>query len=162
MASNARINIALAFTNETDQHALLSLKDSITVDPFSILSSWNHSLHFCLWRGVACSPRRQRVTVPDLSSQRLVGQVSPHIGNLFFSQGNLSPKQQLSWPNPTRNGATVSTTASFTSKQLFPRWISYQLELLLKYQSSWFEWKKYWRENSYWIRFFVESLRSWS
>ncbi|XP_074332709.1 uncharacterized protein LOC141670660 [Apium graveolens] len=70
--------------NVTDQQALLSFKASITVDPLGVLSSWNTSMHFCQWIGVICSRRRERVTVLNLSSQRLVGTLSSHIGNLSF------------------------------------------------------------------------------
>ncbi|KAK3430309.1 hypothetical protein EUGRSUZ_E01842, partial [Eucalyptus grandis] len=48
------------------------------------LNSWNKSIGFCQWHGVTCSRRHQRVTVLDLSSQRLSGSISPHIGNLSF------------------------------------------------------------------------------
>ncbi|XP_074332866.1 uncharacterized protein LOC141670772 [Apium graveolens] len=70
--------------NETDQHALLSFKDSVKADPFGALDSWDTSIHFCHWNGVICSTRRQRVTSLNLSSQSLVGTLSPHIGNLSF------------------------------------------------------------------------------
>ncbi|KAM4072379.1 hypothetical protein ACB094_11G134400 [Castanea mollissima] len=48
------------------------------------MSSWNDSIHFCHWRGVTCGRRHQRVTVLDLQSQKMVGSISPHIGNLSF------------------------------------------------------------------------------
>ncbi|XP_024200472.1 putative receptor-like protein kinase At3g47110 [Rosa chinensis] len=71
--------------NETDRLALLSIKDNIHHDPNRVLSSWNNSIHFCLWHGVTCSSRhRQRVTMLDLNSQGLAGFISPHIGNLSF------------------------------------------------------------------------------
>ncbi|XP_024156545.1 probable LRR receptor-like serine/threonine-protein kinase At3g47570 [Rosa chinensis] len=71
--------------NETDRLALLSIKGNIQHDPNRVLSSWNNSIHFCLWHGVTCSSRhRQRVTMLDLSSQGLAGSISPHIGNLSF------------------------------------------------------------------------------
>ncbi|WOG91023.1 hypothetical protein DCAR_0310271 [Daucus carota subsp. sativus] len=71
-------------SNFTDQQALLFIKDSITSDPLGVLSSWNNSIHFCHWKGVTCSPTRQRVTSLNLSSQHLAGTLSPHIGNLSF------------------------------------------------------------------------------
>ncbi|GKC41376.1 leucine-rich repeat protein, partial [Tanacetum coccineum] len=37
--------------NETDYHALLSFKSMITHDPYKVLTSWNHSIHFCDWSG---------------------------------------------------------------------------------------------------------------
>ncbi|XP_074326150.1 uncharacterized protein LOC141664156 [Apium graveolens] len=77
-------NTSFAYSsNVTDKNALLSVKASIT-DPVGALSSWNHSIHFCLWKGVTCSRRHQRVSALDLSSQKLDGTLSPHIGNLSF------------------------------------------------------------------------------
>ncbi|KAM4072560.1 hypothetical protein ACB094_11G146800 [Castanea mollissima] len=70
--------------NETDRLALLEFKAKITHDPFEVLSSWNDSIHFCQWRGVTCGRRHQRVTALDLQSLKLVGSISPHIGNLSF------------------------------------------------------------------------------
>ncbi|XP_058089376.1 probable LRR receptor-like serine/threonine-protein kinase At3g47570 [Magnolia sinica] len=70
--------------NETDRLALLAFKDGILVDPLGILSSWNHSLHFCQWEGITCSPRHQRVAILKLRGHSLVGHLSPHIGNLSF------------------------------------------------------------------------------
>ncbi|XP_050233450.1 probable LRR receptor-like serine/threonine-protein kinase At3g47570 [Mercurialis annua] len=74
-------NGSLAFTNETDIQALRAIKSKISSDP---LKSWNASLHFCKWQGVTCSTRHQRVTVLNLRSLKLVGSLSPHIGNLSF------------------------------------------------------------------------------
>ncbi|XP_062017302.1 probable LRR receptor-like serine/threonine-protein kinase At3g47570 [Rosa rugosa] len=71
--------------NETDRLALLSIKGKIQHDPNRVLSSWNDSIHICLWQGVTCSSRhRQRVTMLDLNSQGLAGSISPYIGNLSF------------------------------------------------------------------------------
>ncbi|KAK2990095.1 hypothetical protein RJ640_017766 [Escallonia rubra] len=72
------------FTNETDLQALLSFKKQVTEDPLQALSSWNESLQFCSWRGVTCSLRHQRVTILNMSSLKLVGSLSPHVGNLTF------------------------------------------------------------------------------
>ena len=71
-------------SNETDQLALLEFKAKITHDPFGAMSSWNASIHFCQWQGVTCGRRHQRVTVLNLQSQKLVGSISPHVGNLSF------------------------------------------------------------------------------
>ncbi|KAJ1266403.1 hypothetical protein BS78_08G148400, partial [Paspalum vaginatum] len=65
--------------------SLLEFKKAITHDPQHALISWNDSNHFCSWQGVRCrinNPRR--VTSLDLSSQDLVGQISPSLGNLTF------------------------------------------------------------------------------
>ncbi|XP_062017717.1 probable LRR receptor-like serine/threonine-protein kinase At3g47570 [Rosa rugosa] len=71
--------------NETDRLALFAIKGNIHHDPNRVLSSWNNSIHFCLWHGVTCSSRHhQRVTMLDLNSQGLAGSISPHIGNLSF------------------------------------------------------------------------------
>uniref|UniRef100_A0A2N9HZU8 non-specific serine/threonine protein kinase n=1 Tax=Fagus sylvatica TaxID=28930 RepID=A0A2N9HZU8_FAGSY len=70
--------------NETDRLALLEFKAKITLDPFGVMTSWNDSIHFCQWRGITCGRRHQRVTVLDLQSLKLVGSISPHVGNLSF------------------------------------------------------------------------------
>jgi Leucine-rich repeat (LRR) protein len=70
--------------NETDRLALLEFKAKITLDPLGVTSSWNNSIHYCQWQGVTCGPRHQRVTVLDLQSLKLVGSISPHVGNLSF------------------------------------------------------------------------------
>ncbi|XP_004309034.1 PREDICTED: probable LRR receptor-like serine/threonine-protein kinase At3g47570-like [Fragaria vesca subsp. vesca] len=72
--------------NETDRLALLAIKAQIHQDPNRpVMSSWNESTHFCMWYGVTCSRRHlQRVTKLNLTSLKLSGSVSPHIGNLSF------------------------------------------------------------------------------
>ncbi|CAL5420305.1 unnamed protein product [Camellia sinensis] len=70
--------------NDTDYLALLSIKAQITNDPMLVTSSWNDSLHFCLWEGVLCGRRHQRVTGLSLESRNLGGSLSPSIGNLSF------------------------------------------------------------------------------
>ncbi|XXG58226.1 hypothetical protein AAC387_Pa04g0588 [Persea americana] len=77
--------------NETDRMALLTFKEKIN-DPNEVLSSWNNTLHFCMWSGVTCSRRHpQRVQTLHLTDQSLRGPLSPHIGNLsFLSTINLS------------------------------------------------------------------------
>ncbi|GLT46293.1 hypothetical protein SLA2020_200560 [Shorea laevis] len=76
---------ALHTANENDRPALLAFKDRIVGDPLGILTSWNESSHFCNWTGILCSKKHQgRVTVLNLASQKLVGSIPPHIGNLSF------------------------------------------------------------------------------
>ena len=70
--------------NETDRLALLEFKSKISDDPLGVMSSWNDSIHFCQWKGVSCVRRHQRVTELDLQSQKLVGSISPNVGNLSF------------------------------------------------------------------------------
>nr|XP_048329113.1 probable LRR receptor-like serine/threonine-protein kinase At3g47570 [Ziziphus jujuba var. spinosa] len=78
------VNAATLAGNETDKLALLAIKAMIIQDPLNITSSWNESLHFCQWQGVSCSPRHQRVTQLNMSSQKLAGYISTSIGNLSF------------------------------------------------------------------------------
>ncbi|XP_047961361.1 receptor kinase-like protein Xa21 [Salvia hispanica] len=71
--------------NHSDLEALLAFKNSIHDDPLHALSSWNETTHFCRWNGVTCSKRHpHRVVSVIMSSQGLVGSLSPHIGNLSF------------------------------------------------------------------------------
>nr|GEX86459.1 protein kinase-like domain-containing protein [Tanacetum cinerariifolium] len=64
--------------NETDYHALLSFKSTITHDPYKVLNSWNNSFHFCEWSGILCGKRHKRVIALILESQVLEGSLSPH------------------------------------------------------------------------------------
>ncbi|PRQ59811.1 putative protein kinase RLK-Pelle-LRR-XII-1 family [Rosa chinensis] len=77
---------ALRGGNETDRLALLAIKAQIHQDPnLPVMSSWNESNHFCMWHGVTCSRRHlQRVIKLNLTSLKLSGSISPHIGNLSF------------------------------------------------------------------------------
>ncbi|XP_075648387.1 LRR receptor-like serine/threonine-protein kinase EFR [Castanea sativa] len=75
---------APAPTNETDRLALLKFKESVSYDPYNILSSWNDSVNFCNWLGITCDGRHQRVTALDLPGYNLRGSLSPYIGNLSF------------------------------------------------------------------------------
>lgn len=90
--------------NETDKLALLEIKKQITDDPFGALSTWNNSLHFCRWEGVACGRRHQRVVALDLRSQNLEGTISPHIGNLTFLRGILLGDNRLTGEVPEQIG----------------------------------------------------------
>ncbi|KAM0895575.1 hypothetical protein ACQ4PT_023755 [Festuca glaucescens] len=78
--------------NDTDMLSLLDFKRAISNDPKGALSSWNTSIHFCNWQGVKCSlKQRDRIEVLDLSEQRLVGQISPSLGNMsYLASLNLS------------------------------------------------------------------------
>ncbi|XP_057987350.1 probable LRR receptor-like serine/threonine-protein kinase At3g47570 isoform X2 [Hevea brasiliensis] len=80
-----KFNPATCLQNETDRLALISFKQAILQDSFQVLNSWNDSFHFCNWHGVSCGRRHpDRVVALNLSSQGLVGSLSPHIGNLSF------------------------------------------------------------------------------
>ncbi|KAL5703653.1 non-specific serine/threonine protein kinase [Ranunculus cassubicifolius] len=70
--------------NDTDRQALIAIKNGITQDPHNVISSWNHSTHFCKWFGVTCNLRHQRVVTLDLRNHELVGNISPSVGNLSF------------------------------------------------------------------------------
>ncbi|KAL5708377.1 non-specific serine/threonine protein kinase [Ranunculus cassubicifolius] len=65
--------------NETDLESLIDIKDNIEG-----LRSWNQSLHFCQWEGITCGKNHQRVISLNLSTQNLIGSLSPSIGNLSF------------------------------------------------------------------------------
>ncbi|EOY11018.1 Serine-threonine protein kinase, plant-type, putative [Theobroma cacao] len=84
-AGNMTKSTTLVVTgNETDQRALLEFKRKIIEDNFGFMHSWNNTVHFCQWYGVKCSRRHERVTMLDLGSLKLVGSISPSIGNLSF------------------------------------------------------------------------------
>ncbi|KAK9193487.1 hypothetical protein WN944_004184 [Citrus x changshan-huyou] len=68
---------------ETDKQALLAFKSKVA-DPFGALSTWNDSVNFCLWLGVTCNLKHQRVISLNLSGQNPTGTLSPYIGNLTF------------------------------------------------------------------------------
>ncbi|KAJ1274664.1 hypothetical protein BS78_05G079000 [Paspalum vaginatum] len=71
-------------SNYTDRQALLEFKKTIG-DPRQSLRSWNDSADLCRWEGVRCSVKHpHRVTSLNLTSQGLVGQISPSLGNLTF------------------------------------------------------------------------------
>lgn len=77
-SSNATIH-----SNETDRLALHTLK-SMFHDPSGVTYSWNDSVGLCLWTGVSCGHRNQRVTALDLRNLSIGGNLSPSIGNLSF------------------------------------------------------------------------------
>ena len=122
--------------NETDRLALLVFKAKIIDDPLQIMSSWNDSIHFCQWRGVSCDRRHQRVIVLDLGSTKLVGSISPHVGNLSFLKnltlknnsfhneiptkiGNLRRLQVLYLVNNTLSGKIPSNISGCTNLKFF-------------------------------------------
>ncbi|XP_062155287.1 probable LRR receptor-like serine/threonine-protein kinase At3g47570 [Alnus glutinosa] len=90
--------------NETDRQALLEFKAKIVDDPSMVLSSWNDTTHFCLWHGVTCGRRHQRVTELRLPSQKLVGSISPFIGNLSFLRRLYLPTNSFSHQIPPEIG----------------------------------------------------------
>ncbi|KAL3738910.1 hypothetical protein ACJRO7_020312 [Eucalyptus globulus] len=78
--------ISIPRNNKTDRDVLLQFKDKISDDPFGIFSTWNDSIHFCQWYGITCGHRHPRITHLILQSRKLVGSLSPFIGNLSFLQ----------------------------------------------------------------------------
>ncbi|KAL4600001.1 hypothetical protein ACB092_11G166100 [Castanea dentata] len=81
--SISKFSLATTLSNETDKLALLEFKSHID-SPLNVLSSWNDSFHVCHWVGVTCGNKHQRVIGLDLKNNKLVGTISPHIGNLSF------------------------------------------------------------------------------
>jgi hypothetical protein len=71
--------------NYTDLASLLDFKRAISNDPMEALSSWNTTVHFCLWEGVACSTTRPgRVVTLSLIGRDLAGKISPSLGNMSY------------------------------------------------------------------------------
>ncbi|XP_042064124.1 putative receptor-like protein kinase At3g47110 [Salvia splendens] len=114
-------------SNETDHEPLLAF-EAATKDPSNSLSSWNSSLTFCRWRGVACSTTRQRVTGLNLVNLTLSGSITPHLGNLTFLRllnlnnnsyagklGRLRRIQHISLSNNLIQGELPPTLANCTN-----------------------------------------------
>ncbi|KAL2501034.1 putative LRR receptor-like serine/threonine-protein kinase [Forsythia ovata] len=79
MANNMNIS--------TDESALLAFKSRMisTIDPSNILiKNWSVSTPVCVWIGVTCGLRHQRVTALDISSMNLGGNIPSQLGNLSF------------------------------------------------------------------------------
>jgi LRR receptor-like serine/threonine-protein kinase EFR len=81
--SVSKFSLAATLSNETDKHALLEFK-SLMHDTLSVLPSWNESFQFCRWVEVTCGRKHQRVIGLNLKDLKLVGTISPHLGNLSF------------------------------------------------------------------------------
>lgn len=56
-------------SNPNDQTALLSFKQSITIDPNGTLRDWNTSVNtdYCLWTGVICDTSTKRVIAINIT-----------------------------------------------------------------------------------------------
>nr|KYP33714.1 LRR receptor-like serine/threonine-protein kinase EFR [Cajanus cajan] len=94
-----------ALGNDTDQLSLLKFKEAVEHDPFEVLASWNSSSHFCMWHGITCSLRHQRVTSLNLQGYALRGLIPPEIGRLFRLQ-------QLYLTNNTLRGQIPTNLSS--------------------------------------------------
>ncbi|KAL4322046.1 hypothetical protein AHAS_Ahas14G0171300 [Arachis hypogaea] len=92
--------VASALGNESDHLALIKFKESISSDPFGVLSTWNSSTHFCNWQGVNCGSEHQRVTELTLDSYNLQGSISPYVGNLSFLRVLSLQRNNLHGPIP--------------------------------------------------------------
>ncbi|GJW19094.1 leucine-rich repeat-containing protein [Tanacetum coccineum] len=90
-----------------DRVALLAIKSKINGDPQGVMSSWNDSIHFCQWEGITCGSRHQRVIILDLSSQGLLGSLSPSIGNLSFLKEIVLYNNSLSGEIPPQVGRLI-------------------------------------------------------
>ena len=75
---------ANAPTDGTNLLALLKFKESISHDPYMMLSSWNDSMHFYNSFGITCGRQHQRVMALYLQGYKLQGSISPYISNLTF------------------------------------------------------------------------------
>ncbi|KNA13589.1 hypothetical protein SOVF_115320 [Spinacia oleracea] len=129
------LRVANAISNETDYMALLAIKSQlIDLHPNGVLSSWNHSLHHCLWEGVICGRKHKRVTGLKLFGRGLSGTISPFIGNLSFLNiiwldsnslhGSIPPEigrllrlQSLYLPNNTLSGGIPASLSSCINLQ---------------------------------------------
>ncbi|ONH94987.1 hypothetical protein PRUPE_7G044200 [Prunus persica] len=80
-------NIQRKKTNRTDDMLKDDFKKRITQDPLHIMSSWNDSIDLCSWVGVTCNPATKRVMVLNLEAKKLVGSLSPSLGNLTYLTG---------------------------------------------------------------------------
>ncbi|KAL3641350.1 hypothetical protein CASFOL_016318 [Castilleja foliolosa] len=68
-----------------DQNSLLSIKNSITPDPYGVLANnWSTNTSVCNWIGVSCGTKHQRVISLNISGFALSGALPPHLGNLTF------------------------------------------------------------------------------
>ncbi|CAL5348232.1 unnamed protein product [Camellia sinensis] len=91
--------------NETNRAALEAFKAAIVQDPFGALSSWNHSLHYCLWNNILCSRRHpDRVIGITLMSHGLIGSLAPHVGNLSFLKRIILPNNSFHGSIPQEMG----------------------------------------------------------
>ncbi|GJS77757.1 putative leucine-rich repeat protein [Tanacetum coccineum] len=76
----AKIEAAELRCIERERNALLQFKNGF-VDDYGIFSSWQTSSQdCCLWRGVGCSNRTNRVIMLDLHGYRINGRISVRVG----------------------------------------------------------------------------------
>ncbi|KAJ9541198.1 hypothetical protein OSB04_027704 [Centaurea solstitialis] len=104
---------------DTDHHALLEIKSKITIDPQGVLESWNDSIPLCMWQGVTCGRRHQRVTGLNLRDNSLVGSLSPYIGNLSFLRYMNFSNNQLHGSIPPEISSLSRLEVLFLQKNSF-------------------------------------------
>ncbi|CAH2065097.1 unnamed protein product [Thlaspi arvense] len=110
---------AYGFTDETDRQALIEFKSKVSEDKRVVLSSWNHSLPLCNWKGVTCGRKHKRVTRLDLGGLQLGGVISPSIGSLRPDFGNLLPNlQELSLGRNHLSGSIPVTLSNISTLQM--------------------------------------------
>ncbi|KAK4721006.1 hypothetical protein R3W88_011239 [Solanum pinnatisectum] len=79
-----QFSISLAFSNESDQQALLAFQNLITTPNHFLANNWTKNASFCSCFGVTCSSKRQRVVALNLPNLQLQGTISPSSANLSF------------------------------------------------------------------------------
>ena len=129
----------------TDKHSLISFKNSITSDPYAILSTnWSQNTSVCNWVGVSCGLKHGRVTALNLSGYDLAGTVDPHLGNLTFlrcldiSSNSFTGILPCELSKLRRLKVMNAGVNSFTGE--IPTWLSNlpQLEELYLYNTTFF------------------------
>ncbi|KAJ9541201.1 hypothetical protein OSB04_027707 [Centaurea solstitialis] len=105
---------------DTDHHALLEIKSKITIDPRGFLESWNDSIPLCMWQGVTCGRRHQRVTSLNLTD---IGLVLSLFQNSFTGEipVNISSCLKLSVINLPYNMLSGKIPKSFSSMSMLKR-----------------------------------------
>ncbi|CAL5348259.1 unnamed protein product [Camellia sinensis] len=117
--------------NETERVKLVAFKAAIDEDPFRALTSWNHSVLYCLWNGILCSRRHpDRVIGITLRSRGLVGLLSPHMVNLSFLKSLVLENNSFHGPIP-RDGSLVPASNNGTQLQFIWWCNTYQPVALL-------------------------------
>ncbi|KAK0596322.1 hypothetical protein LWI29_014635 [Acer saccharum] len=66
----------------TDKATLLAFKSTIISDPNATLANWEETVDVCNFTGVTCNKQRHRVVELNLTSCRLLGQLSHILSNL--------------------------------------------------------------------------------
>ncbi|GKA69550.1 kinase-like domain-containing protein [Tanacetum coccineum] len=123
--------------NETDYLALLSFKSMITQDPYKVLTTWNHSSHFCDWSGISCGKRHRRVTALRLVSKGLEGSLSPHVGNLSFLRELYLPNNSFQGTIPHELGRLSALRILYLNRNKFSGVIPANLSCCSNLEELW-------------------------